>query len=154
MRFIGVLKMNPVATVAPLEPVTDIIICVACLTLFLWIAAKLINNKTRFIDILVTGLLAFAPLCFLSIFNINQMLFNETEKMNRITIAATAHLDLTYIMIFAFASILILIWFVILLFNGFKIASNAKSIKHNIFFVIALILSDVASRFIIHNLNF
>lgn len=154
MRFIGVFKMNMVATVTAFEPLTDIIICVFCLTLFLWIAAKLVNNKTRFIDILVTGILAFALLCFLSIFNVNQVLFHETEKIKHITMDSVAKLDLTYMMLFSFVSILVLIWFVILLFNGFKIASNAKSAKHNIFFAIALILADVTSRLIIYNLNF
>ena len=153
MRFIGVLKMNPLATVTTFEPLTDIVICVFCVTLFLWIAAKLINNKTRIIDIFVTAIVSFSLLCFLSVFNTNGMLFRETQKIDRTTIAASANLDLSYMMFFALVSIVIIIWFVILLYNGFKIASNAKSTKHNILFVVALILADVTSRLINQYLN-
>jgi hypothetical protein len=47
-------------------------------------------------------------------------------------------------------SLIVLVWSIILLYNGFKTATNAKEIKHNLYFAIVLIVSEILSKIILH----
>jgi len=49
--------------------------------------------------------------------------------------------------------LLALVLAVILLYNGYKVATNAKGIKNTVLFVAALLIAEVVSKMIISTLN-
>ncbi len=156
-KFIGVLKMTFVNEISISKSSLDSVIIVSCLTLFLFLAAKYIYKKTRLIDIIVTTLVAYIPLYILPIFNINDTIKIATENILKYSspeLASQIPLEsITPLALFGLFTLLILIWFIVLLYNGFKTASNAKGTKAMVIFGIALLLADVLSRIIIQNIN-
>jgi len=61
--------------------------------------------------------------------------------------------EILFLILSTIISLLAIIWSVILLYNGFKIATNSKENKHSILFVFGLLLSEIVSKIIIHFLN-
>jgi len=156
-KFIGVLKMTFVDYTSIGQSILDSIIILSCLSLFLFFAAKYIYKNTRLIDIIVTALVGFIPLYTLPIFNINDTIKIATENILKYSSPELANQipleNLTPLILFGLFTILIIIWFITLSYNGFKTASNAKGTKAMVVFGIALILADIVSRVLIHYLN-
>lgn len=157
VHFIGILKMDPTGKVQFYQSVIEIINGVLSLSLCYFLIGKIINKKTRFIDILTTALIAMLPLYLTAIFNVNNYISTTSDKLlNSLQVNEQPEIssfEMIYIMIFAFAMILFLILFIILLFNGFKTATNAKGVKHIVYFAVTLIIADILSKFIISNFN-
>ena len=57
--------------------------------------------------------------------------------------------DLIFILLFAMLTLAFVVWFFALLWNGFKVATNAKGIKPVILFIIAVLLSEIISKTIL-----
>ena len=155
-RFVGAFQMIfDETTIA--QSLIDNIIIISCLTTFLFISAKLIYKKTRFIDIFVTAIVSFIPFYILPFFNINNtlkiahdniLMHSPPELVNQ-----TPMISLMILIVFGLFTLLILVWVIALLYNGFKTAANAKGIKATVIFGIALVLADIASRYLIFHLN-
>jgi hypothetical protein len=56
-------------------------------------------------------------------------------------------------MLFSFVAIFTLIWFSVLLWNGFKVATNAKGIKNIILFIFTILVVEIVSKYIITTFN-
>jgi len=156
-RFDGVLDLHFVPKTSALHSASDIAIAIITLTLLLFIFGKIINKKTRFIDLLAASLIAKIPFYFLLLFNINNKMFLVTEKLVNMvsknkTIAIEAA-DMTLIVCSGIATFICLIWSIVLLFNGFKTATNSKETKHIILFIVAIILAEILSKILIFKLN-
>lgn len=157
VRFDGVLDIHFAGKIKLYESFIDITIDILCITALLYIVGKLINSKTRFIDILSAIMIARIPLYFITFFNANNLMYTishrmlytiKSEKIDTFPLP-----DLLVILVFALISILFLVWFIILLYNGFKTATNAKETKHTLLFIVALIFSEVLSKILIYSLN-
>jgi hypothetical protein len=156
-KFIGVLKVTFIEDASIKQSVFDSIIIAGCLTLILFLAAKYIYLKTRLIDIIVTVLIGYIPLYLLTLFNIKDTIQITTKNLMKHATPELANQlpmnDLIIIIIFGFSSIFIIIWFIMLLYNGFKTATNAKGNKPKIIFGIAILLADIISRILIASLS-
>ncbi len=123
------------------------------MVLFLYISTKYINKKTRLIDILNTAIVARVPFYLLPFFNINGVIEKASEDIiqfaNPELISQISSSNLFIIIVFGIITILFLVWYISLLFNGFKVASNAKGKNPIILFVISLLLAEVLSKFLI-----
>lgn len=119
--------------------------------------AKYINSKTRFIDILAAATVARIPYYLLPFFNYdNHMATAAEETLAAINPGQLPDFSVTTIsllLVFAFFTILFLIWYMVLLFRGFKVASNAKGALPVVLFVIAIILAEISSKFLIVKLT-
>mgnify|MGYP006167936399 FL=1 len=84
--------------------------------------------------------------------------------MNRITdemmdlvannnLEAIAVTDTIFMAIFGILALATMVWFAVLLWNGFKIATNAKGIKAIILFIAVVLLAEIASKYIITQFN-
>jgi len=156
-KFTRALKIIPIDDASIGLSVINSIVIVCCLTLFLFIAAKYTYKRTRFIDILVTAMVAYMPLYILTLLNINNNLKILTEdaiKHASLELAnqvpLNIHIPLLLVRLLNFA---ILAWFIALLYNGFKTAANAKGTKAIVVFALAILLADIVSKIIIHQLN-
>jgi hypothetical protein len=152
-RFDGVLDLHFGSAVTIYNPFIDNCVNIFCLSLFLYLAGLLINKKTRLIDVLVVAIIARIPLYFLTLFNAGgrMSLLGEKimENVKTDPFKSISGYDVGLIAVSGILTILVMIWYIALLFNGFKTAANAKGIKSILLFIICVILSELVSKLII-----
>lgn len=110
--------------------------------LLLFILGRLFNKKTRLIDIVNTILISQLPV-FLTIIStklvdiekISKQLRNPQSRLGNIKINIT---DLIMISSFGIINILILIYSITLLYNGFRTATNIKKWQQIVIFAFVL----------------
>lgn len=159
VRLDGVLDVHFAKDVIWKSTLIDSLIDISCLIVCLFIVAQLLNKKTRFVDVIVTVLIARTPVYLLSFFNVNDLLGSVSEKVlmnvsqgNSGLGSITAN-EITLLAISGMVSILITIWYVALLYNGYKVASNAKGGKAILLFSLSLLIAEVVSKVLIYNFN-
>jgi hypothetical protein len=156
-RYDGVIDLHFVEKVPSYQPFLEIFLAVFCLAFFLFLVGKKVNPKTRFIDLLATCMIAKIPFYFMTVFNYNSMMYNISTKMiaaiknGKINDLAVS--DLNTLLLSAIISILLVVWSIALLFNGFKIATNAKETKHTLFFIAAIIFAEIISKIALYKLS-
>ena len=153
IRFDGVIDVHIVPTSLPHQALLDKLVNIFCLVLFLYISSKYINKKTRLIDIVNAALVARAPYYLLPFFNINGVIQKATNNViqfaNPELISQISSSNLCILIVFGIIAILFLVWYISLLFNGIKVASNAKGKTPIILFIISLLFAEVLSKFLI-----
>ncbi|MBO0592143.1 hypothetical protein I2486_12090 [Cellulophaga sp. E16_2] len=159
VRYDGVLDVHFANNTISWQAALDNLINITVLAILLFALGMYMNRKTRFIDILNITLISRIPFYLIPFFNvggtmerINSEFLNTllTEQMpNFSTLPLNSVLTLG---IFALISLLLIIWSISLLFNGFKIATNAKSTIHIILFFTAIIIAEIFSKLLTTNL--
>jgi hypothetical protein len=131
-------------------------ILVAIITLLLFVFGKIINTKTRFIDILNCCLLFRIPFYVSALLtsipfmkNVEEEVIKNINSLDKINLQPT---DLIGILILSVLLIILLIYAIILLFNGFKTATNAKKTVHFSVFGIIILFAEIISKFILSSL--
>lgn len=160
-RYDGVIDLHFSKNVTIFQPLIDNLINTTSLLITLLITGKLINNKTRIIDILNPILIARAPFYLLTFSNFKNCISDITESLlknvdlkkmpTNIDIAPSSILFLT---LFSIIAIVCIVWFVILLYNGFKIATNCKTSLHKLYFALAILVAEIISGILISLLNY
>jgi hypothetical protein len=152
-RFDGVFDMHISNNITWSQGFIDNAINIASLSAFLFLAALIINAKTRFIDILVVAIIARIPIYLSLLINIG----GKVEDLSQEVLLAVSNQDFTAIsgssiailLLVGIVSIALLVWFVVLLFRGFKVASNAKGKLAVFMFIVAILLAEIISKLII-----
>ena len=156
IRFDGVIDVHIVTNSLPYQALLDNLVNIFCLVLFLYISSKYINKKTRLIDIVNAALVARAPFYLLPFFNINGVIQKASDDViqfaNPELISQISSSNLCILIVFGIIAILFLVWYISLLFNGIKVASNAKGKTPIILFIISLLLAEILSKFLIFQL--
>ncbi|MFV5698451.1 hypothetical protein ACM55H_08790 [Flavobacterium sp. ZT3R17] len=154
-RFDGVIDLHFVEKVPLYQPILEIGINILCTTILLFIVGKIINPKTRIIDVFLTSMIARIPYYIVTFFNANnkaytisQGILNLVKSTKTNTLSST---DILHLLLMSFAIIASLIWFITLLFNGFKTAVNAKETKHILLFTAAIVVAEIISKIAIIN---
>jgi hypothetical protein len=111
---------------------------------------KWINSKTRLIDIFNISLIIKIPAYFLLPLNINGWAYSKVEPLISDPFALQFTPDMIlFLAISSILGLLVLVWLIVLLYNGFKIATNLKGSKHIIMFIIAIIVSEIVSKLLL-----
>ncbi|HRZ74708.1 MAG TPA: hypothetical protein P5335_07250 [Flavobacterium sp.] len=156
-RFDGIIDFHLLESVTFFEVVLDNFFNTVLLTTLLFITGKLINSKTRFVDVLNASLLARIPFYILPFFNFNNVMYDVSNRTYSIIVAGSFNAistpDMILLMLFSFVAICTLIWFSVLLWNGFKVATNAKGIKNIILFIFTILVAEVVSKYLITTFN-
>ena len=158
-RFDGILDLHFVEKVKISEPIFDVFINTFCLSVLLFLTGKYCNKKTRFIDIITSILISKIPFYILVFQNINQFSFQIVDKISKSlltknhSIETITSTEMSFIIIGGILNLAFLAWSIILLFNGFKIASNAKNPKLILFFIGVILMSEIISKILISNFN-
>ena len=154
VTFDGVFSTHPsVRTFA--ESLKENIINVSVVFILLLILGKIINRKTRLIDILAISMIYRIPL-YLSAF------FVKLPVLDRVIEKIEVHKDhlanlkfdpMELVLILGISSVLMifLAYAVILLVNGFRTATNLKKWPYYIAFVIVLLAAEIISQTLITN---
>jgi len=149
-RFDGAIDMHLVQSTTLIRVIKDVLISVSSLLLCLFIVGKIINSKTRFVDIFSTIVIARIPFYLFLLFNINNFFSGYTQQVLEILKSEKpTSIDpeaLTFVSIIGVLATACLIWFFILLWNGFKIATNAKEKKPVWLFVVGILVAEIISK--------
>ena len=147
-RFDGVIDMHFAPEVTFAEPFTDNIFNIAILFFVLYAAGRYINNRTRPIDILGIVMIARLPFYLDTFTNINNYMYDFGEKVMSMG-TDLAKIDPLELMLPAFIALIILpllVWYIALLYNGFKTATNLKTSQHKAWFAIAIVIAEILSK--------
>lgn len=156
-RFDGVLDFHLVDDVSITQAIIDTSVNIICLVTFLFIVSKYINIKTRLIDIISVVIIARIPLYFIPLLTIDNRLKNATDELLQLVNPekiTSLHSEipteaLVIVMLFAILSLFILSWSIVLLYNGYKTATNALGVKAISLFILALLISEICSKIVL-----
>ncbi len=160
-RFDGIVDMHLVREVQFQTILIDNIINTLVLFILFFAFGKIINPKTRAIDMLNVSMICRIPMYLVALGNIGGYLERATQSMlngidldNLQNIPQFEMLDLFVILIFSVVSIGFLVWMIVLLWKGFKTATNTKRTRDIIIFIMLFILAEVLSKYLIGTFNF
>lgn len=150
-RFDGVIDMHHTANVLIHQPLLDNIVNTLCLGACLFGLAYFVNPKTRWIDILAIALICRIPIYFGALFNINNISITTGKHLIENLSTPTAMFDLPAINLIVLTlltiySLVALVLFCILLYKGFKTATNARKLSHSLLLIPIVILAEIISK--------
>lgn len=155
-RFDGAFDLHFVENTDLLQSLSDNSIATFSLFIVFAIAGKILYAKTRLVDVLAVSLIARFPLYLLTLSNINNISYSSGLALLDGLTDSEMGLPINDIIIslsFGLIGILLIIWMIVLLFKGFKLITHGKGVKLVIFFILAIILSEVVSKAILYLLN-
>lgn len=153
-HFDGVLDTHFGKDVSLKTAVLQSLINSVSIVLVFYPLGKWINSKTRLIDVFNVSLIVKIPAFFMMPLNINNWAALQSEPL-LLSLSDPLNLQFTteLIIILALTSILglvILAWLIVLLYNGFKTATNLKGTKHIIMFIAAIIIAEIVSKVLLY----
>lgn len=150
-RIISILQLTAVDQ-APtfLQAIADFVISSVLMALALFIFGRIINPKTRLIDIFNTVSIARIPLFLPLLFDIKGYISDKQKTLLQSISdpeAITNRMaDILPILIFAIFCILLLIAFGYYIYQGFKTATHLKKTGHIIVFIVLTLGIDLLTR--------
>ncbi len=160
-RFDGIIDMHLVQGARFQNILLDNLINTLVLFILFFAFGKIINPKTRAIDMLNVSMICRIPMYLVALGNIGGYLERATQNIiegidlkNMQNIPQFELLDLLVILIFSILSIGFLIWMIVLFWKGFKTATNTKRTRDIILFIILFIVAEVLSKYLIGTFNF
>src|SRR5690554_2011371 len=156
--FDGIIDMHLVGNIRWYQPFLDNLINIIILTSFLILLGKALNRKTRFIDILAVVLISRIPIYLSSLSNIGGFLYSHSEKVveSFVNNGGTSQIEIKDLIIVTIIGVIVIpfiIWMIVLLWKGFKTATNNKTIKGVLFFIKVVIASELLSKLLITEFN-
>ena len=159
-RFDGVIDLHFSTPTFFINTLTDNAVNIVILSLALFTLGKFRNNKTRFIDVFTASLIARIPYYMLPFFNWNNTVLIESEKLLKQFMTVQPGVapqfestQMLVLVLFAGFSILFLAWFIYLLYQGYKVATNAKGGIEIILFGVTILIAEVFSKIIFYLIN-
>jgi len=159
-RFDGVIDMHLVTSIYWYEPFLDNVLNVVSLFLVFFIFGKIINLKTRVIDILNTSLICRIPMYLIPLTNLGGYLQTATNRMiegvdfdNLQNPPSFQISDMVVMLLMAIVSIGLIIFMIALFWKGFKTSTNSKGIKNIVMFVLLFLIAEIVSKLLITSFN-
>lgn len=159
-RYDGVIDFHLSPDVQFIQPFIDNTVNVMTLFMLLYIVGSLINKKTRAIDVLNTTLIARIPLYLLPLSgfseynrSIEDKILKSVSESPQMPVPDLTGTEYAVLVLIAIVGILCLIWFIILLYNGFKTASNLKTVSHKVYFALSILIAEIISKIIFSSIN-
>ena len=159
-RFDGVIDLHFSTPTFFINTLTDNAVNIVILSLALFTLGKFRNNKTRFIDVFTASLIARIPYYMLPFFNWNNTVLIESEKLLKQFMTVQPGVapqfestQMLVLVLFAGFSLLFLAWFIYLLYQGYKVATNAKGGIEIILFGVTILIAEVFSKIIFYLIN-
>lgn len=149
--FSSIYKVNKVDQVSLQAVALSTLTSFTLAIIILYILGKIINNKTRMIDIINTVLISQLVLVVLQC--TEKISFIQEARQRMISYAAhpthTILLPDTAIMMgMALFSIVLLTYSIVIFYNGFKTATNLKKWQHIVLFAVVSIVSTLICQII------
>lgn len=148
-RFDGALDIHYGMEVDMKTAVIDQGISLISMVFFLFVAGLIVNSKTRLIDVFSTMLIARIPLYVASLLNLGGFAGNAGLEVQRSMMKSEATISSQAIVVLVISLVIIIpmvVWSVALMWNGYKVAANAKGAKAILLFIGAVLLAEIASK--------
>lgn len=159
-RFDGVLDLHFSQPTTFFNTLIDNTVNVLVLALLLFALGKFRNTKTRFIDILSASVIARIPYYFVAFFNWNNVILIESEKrlqefkaLQPGSLPTFENTQILILIVFAITALLFLAWYLYLLYQGYKVATNAKGGLEVVLFASTVLIAEVLSKLTIYIIN-
>jgi hypothetical protein len=113
---------------------------------------KIMNNRTRIIDIINTVFIAQIPLVIIVPLNKVPFVEDTLKTVSKIDPSTTQSLpiaDLIFLSVYGFITILFLVYSFALIYNGFKTATNCKKWQQVVLFCFIVFLTISVSQIIL-----
>lgn len=124
--------------------------------IFYILGAILTKGRVRWIDILGTTVLARFPLIIMPFGNagnfvqdLGESIAKDPTHLSEIQFGAG---EIIFLILFIILSMCVLIWYVALLFNAYKISTNLKKGTLVVSFICGLLLAEIVSKIMIYTL--
>lgn len=120
-------------------------VALLCMVMLFYVSGRIFSRGVRFQDVLGTTTLARYPYIIPAFFGY----FFDFDSLNDITMAALSGDvseiggELSLLVILGFILLIVLIWYIALLWNAFRISTDIKGGKGIVIFIIALIMTDL-----------
>lgn len=152
VTFDGVLDVHQYETDF-LTSLKENSINVACIFIALFILGKLINRKTRAIDILNTAMVSRFPQYISAVITALPVLKKVEDEIishqGDLQHLNFQPMDLMLLFVISMILLSITAYYITLMVNGFRTAVNAKKWQHFVGFAIALIIAEIISKLLI-----
>lgn len=150
----GVLDLH-YADVALWQHVLALAVNVVVLTGFSFAAGRLINPKCRLVDLIAVTLVSRAPM-YISIWVL--YFFPLTDVIEKLATSAAdgtllpqlSAMEWMALMLTSIGSLLFLAWYLLLHFQGFRVAVHAKRAKHYVYWLLVILLAEVLSKILVY----
>ncbi|GEN76116.1 YIP1 family protein [Chryseobacterium hagamense] len=126
---------------------------IACIFLVLFILGKLINRKTRAVDILNTSMVSRFPQYISALITalpvlkkVEDEIISHQGDLQHLNFQS---LDLMLLFIISILLLALTAYYITLLVNGFRTSVNAKKWPHFAGFAVALIIAEILSKLLI-----
>ncbi len=151
-RFDGVLDIHFVNSIEWYQPFLDNTLNISVITIVLFILGKILNKKTRLLDVLNAVMLSRICIYVLVFFNINDFISQISEMILDDLPQINFDLNFALLIFFGLLSLFIIVIYLIIMYMGFKVAVNSKKNIHTLYFVFAIILVEIFTK-IVYYLN-
>ncbi len=152
MRYDGVIDAHISKSITLYQPFADNLVNVFSLFLPLMVLGYWINRKTRPVDVLVAALFSRFPMYLLPLFNLSGALEAATARSMDALMAGKLELPWQDTMILVgagFLGLAAMVYSIVLLYQGFRVATHLKKLIHQISFALAFITAVVLAKIII-----
>lgn len=149
VSFDGIFDVHSPAKTSFQNSLLENSINIAIVFMLLFILGKLINKKTRAVDILNTSLIYRIPLYIIALFSNFPMVTEATKKILDSVKAGNPQVhtkDIIWLYVFAIGLLPFVIYSIVLIVNGFKTATNAKRWQHFLILTIVLLIGEFVSK--------
>ena len=109
----------------------------------MYVTALLFTKQVRFQDILGTVTLAKYPLIFVALLSLAFGQSAASIDVYKLLNMEMALFDLVPLILFGTASMIFVIWEIVLLYNAFKVCTNLKGTKCGLLFTAALLIAEL-----------
>ena len=120
-------------------------VALLCMVMLFYISGRIFSRGVRFQDVLGTTTLARYPYIIPAFFGY----FFDFDKLNDITMSALSGNiseiggELSLLVVTGFVMLIVLVWYIALLWNAFRISTDIKGGKGIVIFIIALVMTDL-----------
>lgn len=148
----GILDSHPFPNISLSKASTSIMINIVVLCIILFLLGKIINVKTRMIDVLNTAFISRIPYYIIPFIVNSEIMIESTEKiMFNPSNLSLQPLQLMLLMVFSVILLVLMVYSIVLIINGFRTATNAKKWQNFVGSGIAIIIAEIISKLLINS---
>jgi len=153
-RFDGILDLHFVEEAKIYQPFLDNLLNIVVTSLLLFTLGKILNKRTRYIDILNAVLLSRVLIYLLLFSNVNSFILSVTDNVMADFPNVEMSWSLIYLALFGIISLLVLAIYLFLMFLGFRVAVNSKKSIHILYFILTILLSEALLKVIFYLIKY
>jgi hypothetical protein len=151
-RFDGVLDIHFVSHATLNKIIIDQLVNMFSLMIvFSFVGLVVKGNSFRVVDVCGTLVFSRFPLILAPFLNTGGGFMDVQNSLIKPTgLASLDGMSLVFLVFSTIVLLIVTVWYVTLLYNAYKVSTNAKGWKAVVSFIVAIIIAEVLSKFLIY----